>query len=274
MPPQYPIDAVIVSKDSLASNDPADVIYSNIDVVNEMFEQLFKRDEIARDALLSYYVDYFLAERNNGGFSQFVYNSRWGDCIEYITDGFAAIGATKHLEQFEEAAGKMQDRPGIEGLKKFFASDYFDDNPERDILNEYDEGFDALQESEDLTELNAAWLRGLPNLVALSPAEIEAEISQRIAAQPDRAVREAEARAAEPRLKKLIRALCVAAGQQFDRMTAGDPANKYQGEQIIAWSFLTNQGHHRMIDRNGRALMFKGHTEEIVCEIEAGPEFD
>ncbi len=273
MPARHPQNAVLVSQEALASNDPYDLIYSNIEVVNAQLEEHLKHEEISTDALRSYYVDFFLAQLNNGGFSQFVYNSGWGECIDYITDGFEAMGATRHLELFEDAARKMRERPGIEGLKRFFESDYFDENPERDILDEFNDGFFALEESEDLIELNAAWLRGLPHLAALSKQEIAEEVEQRAQAIPDREARIAEALAAEPRYMKVIRALCASAGHELDRVTAGDPSGEYKGQPVLAWHFLTDQGHHHMVDLDGKAIMFKGDTEEVVCEIDAGPEF-
>lgn len=78
MSPKYPLDAVIVSIDAMGSDDPCDLISSNIDVVNALLNEHLNPDEISIDALRSYYVDYFLSQLNNGGFSQFVYNSRWG----------------------------------------------------------------------------------------------------------------------------------------------------------------------------------------------------
>lgn len=269
----YPQDAIIVSKDAHSSDDPYDLVLSNIQVVNSCLERYFTHEEIPADALRSYYLDYFLAQLNNGGFSQFVYNSRWGDCIDYITDGFAAIGANRHLAHFEDAAHQMSERPGIDGLRTFFASEYFGENPERDILNEFSDGFFALEDSENLTELNAAWLRSHPNLVVLSDEAITAELDRRVDSIPDMAARQQAALAAEPRYMKLIRALCETAGQVLDRVTAGDPSHEHNGEHLMAWHFLTNEGHHHMVDTGDTAIMYTGHTDEIVCEISAGPQF-
>src|SRR5690349_10993125 len=143
---KYSQKSIIVSKEAFASDDPYDIIQSNIEFLNAQFEEHLEHDEVSVNALRSYYVDYFLAQFLNGGFSQFIYNSRWGDCIDYVTSGFAAMGAVKHLELFEDAARQLSERPGIEGLKKFFESDYFGDNEERDILNEFNEGFSSLSE--------------------------------------------------------------------------------------------------------------------------------
>lgn len=273
MTKNYPQHAVIVSVEALASEDPYDLVYSNVEVINAHLGAYLRNDELSADALRSYFVDYFLAQLNNGGFSQFVYNSRWGECVDYITEGFAAMGANEHLKQFEDAAEKMSVNPGIEGLKLFMESEYFGENPERDTLSEFDDGFFNLQDTEDLIEMNAAWLRGLPHLVALSSDEIEELIRNRSDALPDKDARIAEAREAEPRYLKLIRALCAAAGQELDCVTAGDPSNQYEGRQVVAWHFLTDHGHHHMIDLDGKAIMFKGHTAEVACEIPAGAEY-
>lgn len=176
MPGHYWRNAVIVSEKAVASDDPYDIIQSNIDFLNAQFAEHLTHEEVSENSLQSYYVDYFLAQLNNGGFSQFVYNSRWGECIDYLTGGFAAIGAVKHLDLFETAAKQMAERPGIEGLKRFFASEYFGDNVERDILNEFNDGFFALSDTEDLIELNARWLRQLPDLVVLTEGEMAEEL--------------------------------------------------------------------------------------------------
>jgi len=99
--------------------------------------------------------------------------------------------------------------------------------------------------------------------------EIQAEVERRAAALPDREARAAEALANEPRYMKLIQALCKAAGHELDRVTAGDPAFEYNGQQMMSWHFLTDRGHFHMADIGDKALMFKGHTAEVVCEIEA-----
>jgi hypothetical protein len=273
MSPKYPLATVIVSTDALASDDPYELISSNIDVVNALFAEHLNQEEISADALRSYYVDYFLSQLNNGGFSQFVYNSRWGECIDYITDGFAAMGAHKHLELFEDAAQKMNRRPGIDGLQRFFGSEYFGDNPEREILDEFSDGFFALADVENLTALNAKWLRDHPHLVALSQDDIAREVRSRAEATPDRDARIAAAFAAEPRYMKVIRGLCDATGHNLDRVTAGDPSSKYNGLQVMAWHFVTDHGHHHMVDLGGKAIMFKGATDEVVCEIDVGPEY-
>lgn len=273
MPDPNVDQSVIVSRESVRSDDPYDIVYSNITFLNALMEEHFTRDELSQDASRSYCVDYYLAQVNNGGFSQFVYNSDWEkNTIRYIREGLQAMGASRHLELFNQSASIL-DRIGPDGMERFFESEYFGENKERDILNEFDDKFYDLSEREDLIKLNSDWLKGLPNLVVMTTDEMKAEVERRAAALPDREARAAKALANEPRYMKLIRALCKAAGHELDRVTAGDPTHKYNGRQMISWHFLTDQGHFHMVDIDSKALMFEGHSDEVVCEIEASEEF-
>ncbi len=72
---------------------------------------------------------------------------------------------------------------------------------------------------------------------------------------------------------KLIRALCDRAGHQLERVTGGDPTRVHEGTHVVAWHFITDKGHHHMVDARGKAIMFRGHsTTDRVCEVEAPEE--
>jgi Domain of unknown function (DUF4375) len=260
--------SVIVSDQSVASADPYDMVCSNIELVNALFGEYLRADEIAPDALRSYYVDYYLAQVNNGGFSQFVYNSHWSSLMNgFIRDGLAAMKAVGHLALFNESA-TLVDRLGADRLQAFFDSEYFGSNTERDALDANNDRFYTLSETEDLIALNATWLRSLPGLRIKTADEIKAEIARRGAALPDRAERVRAARENEPRYLKLIRALIAKAGHELSRVTAGDPNHQHNGQRVVAWHFLTDKGHHFMVDADGKAVMFNGTTKEMVTEVE------
>ncbi len=72
---------------------------------------------------------------------------------------------------------------------------------------------------------------------------------------------------------KLIRALCAAAGHELERVTAGDPTHLHAGQPVLAWHFITDKGHHYMVDADGRAAMFDGDSDQQVVEIEASDEY-
>jgi len=261
--------SVIVSDQSVASADPYDIVYANIEFVNALFGEHLRADEIAPDALRSYYVDYYLTQVNNGGFSQFVYNSHWSQLMNaFIREGLLAMKAVEHLALFNESAA-LVDRLGADRLQAFLESEYFGTNAERDSLDANIERFYKLSETEDLVALNAAWLRSLPGLKVKTSDEAKAEIARRAAALPDRAERVRAARENEPRYLKLIRALIAKAGHELDRVTAGDPTHQHNGQRVVAWHFLTDKGHHYMVDAEGKAVMFNGTTKEMVTEVEA-----
>jgi hypothetical protein len=261
--------SVIVSDQSVASADPYDIVYSNIEFVSALFGEHLRTDEIAPDALRTYYVDYYLAQVNNGGFSQFVYNSHWSPLmVGFIREGLAAMKAVGHLALFNESAA-LVDHLGADGLQAFLESELFGTNPTRDALNVNNDRFYELSETEDLIALNAAWLRSLPGLKVKTAGEIKAETARRGAVLPDREARVRAARENEPRYLKLIRALIAKAGHELSRLTAGDPNHQHNGQRVVAWHFLTDKGHHYMVDADGKAVMFNGTTKEVVTEIEA-----
>lgn len=273
MPTSTVDQSVVVSKESIESDDPYDIVYSNITFLKRLLQEHFTHAELSQNAMRSYYVDYYRGQVDNGGFSQFVYNSGWEPAtIRFVREGLKSIGAEKHLKLFNESASIL-DRIGPDGMEKFFESEYFGENNERDILNEFDEKFYHLAEQEDLIKLNSEWLRNLPELVVKSTEELKAEVERRAAELPDREERIARALAKEPRSRKLIRALCAQAGQDLSRVTAADPNHKHHGQAILAYHFITDVGHHYMVDVDGQAIMFNGDTHEKVVEIEASDEY-
>jgi hypothetical protein len=261
--------SVIVSVESFASAEPYDIVDSSISFINALFAEHLRPEEISPDALRSYYADYYLAQVDNGGFSQFVYNSRWAPAVvDMVREGLAAMKAEQHLKLFNESAAIL-DRMGPDKLKAFLASEYFGTNKERDTLNAHNDRFYDLSKTEDLIALNAAWLRSLSNLRVMTADEMQAQVKRRAAALPDREERKRAALENEPRYMKLIRALSLKAGQVFSYATAGDPTHQYNGKRVLAWHFITDMGHYFMVDADGKAVMFDGATNKPVEEINA-----
>jgi hypothetical protein len=267
-----PPDSIVVSDVSFRSDDPGEIVESNISFINALFEEYLAADEVSPDALRSYYVDYYYAQVNNGGFSQFVYNSHWKPrCIAYVREGITAMGANQHLELFEEGA-RLVEQLGNDRLQTYFASQYFGENDTRDKLNAINDQFWKVDSNENLLVANAAWLRKHARLLVLTESQMAEEARRRGHDLPDRARRAAEALADEPDYLKVIRKLCDKAGHSLVRVTAGDPTRLYGGVKTMAWHFITDKGHHHMVEARGKAIMFAGHsTTDSVCEIEALP---
>ncbi|MEG5016634.1 MULTISPECIES: DMP19 family protein [unclassified Microcoleus] len=259
-------DAVVLSAESMNSDDIRATIQSNIDFVNALFEELLNLSEISHDALLSYYVDYYLGQVNNGGFAQFVYNTRWQPAvIALVKEGLGQIGATQHTDLFAKGEALVTARKTK--LASFFSSGLFGENAERDRLNGINEDFYSIAQEESLERLNANWLKARPGLIVVAEDRIQQEVTRRALSISDREARLAQARAAEPRYIKLIRALCHAAGHKLERVTAGDTMNEYGGQRILAWHFITDKGHHFMVEADGKAMMFSGKSKEQIAEL-------
>ena len=263
-----PADAIVVSNVSFTADDPQRIVVSNAAFVDALFAEHLTAAEVSQDALRSYFVQYYLAQIENGGFAQFVYNSDWDpNVVAKIRDGLRTIDARMHQAVFLEGVTTVR-QLGRDGLEEFLSRDYWGDNPARDRLDAVTGQFVKATEVEDLAARNADWLRSHPKLHVLRRDEMDAEVQRRAAAIPDMAQRIAAAREQEPRPVKLIRVLCAIAGHELERITTGDPTHVYDGQTTLAWHFLTDEGPHLMVEADGRAMMFAADDPaQLVCEI-------
>ena len=165
---------IIVSETAMKSENPQDVIHSNISVINLMREEGVDDEFIHEDALTSYYLDYYYSQYTEGNFSQFVYNSGWNkELNELIEEGLALIGAEKHLELFLEQSKKVKLISNIK-LGKFLKAKLEGVNPVRDSLN--NDTFFELEEN--LAQLNANFLKNHPDFEVLSVDEMFADLEE------------------------------------------------------------------------------------------------
>lgn len=260
--------SILVTSESLQSDDSYALVESNIDSVNELIGRLLEYEEISPEALKSYYVDYYLAQVKNGGFAQFIYNIGCdGEIIEFVQQGLVDMRAERHAALLDRSLAIIEDM-SEEALDRFLDSEFFGDNAERDLLNAHNSDFYALDEEESLVEANSRWLRQHPQLQVVDEEDLEDVLDGIADKIHDIEAREQAAQENEPRYVKVIAALCEATGQELERITAGDPAHEYQGQPVLAWHFLTDQGHFYMIDLGDRAIMFAGDSENQVTEVD------
>jgi hypothetical protein len=120
---------VILSATAVAGGQAEEIVLSNVRVVNALREEYLRNEEISEDALRSYYVDYYLAEVENGGFSQFVYNSEWDpEIVSRVRAGLPAMGAVKHRAWFDARARRV-DALGDKGIRAFLDGEYPAERP-------------------------------------------------------------------------------------------------------------------------------------------------
>lgn len=159
---------IIVSETAFNSENPQDVIHSNISIINLMREEGVDDDLIHEDALTSYYLDYYWTQLSEGNFAQFVHKSGWDkELNELIEEGLALIGAEKHLELFQQQSKKVKLMSSVK-LNKFLNGKLEGVNPVRDSLNT--DAFFELEEN--LIVLNADFLKSHPDFQVLTVDEI------------------------------------------------------------------------------------------------------
>lgn len=156
---------IVVSEEAFNSQERYDIISSNISFINLIRDEGGLMGEVIHpDAILSYYVDYYLAMYKNGNFSQIVWNTQADfEFFETIAIGLEKMGAVANLTLLTKQVEVLK---GIDDvvLEAFCESDYFGTNPTRDLLKN-DDFYDL---KEDLVDLNAKWLRAHADLDVLS----------------------------------------------------------------------------------------------------------
>ena len=265
---------VVLTTASIEASDE-EVVDANVSVVDAMHRELLESPEISPVALRSYYVDFYLTQSLEGGFAQYVFTSV--DRVEsdtLIREGMAAMGATAHLGLFNRTA------EAFDALSEEDAERYLDGGLDEDgeapdgvrRMEELDGDFEELLESENITALNAAWLRGQEGLLVLDEAELAAHIGRLVALIPDLAERQAKADAAAledaPDFEIIIRELCGISGYALERITMGDPNYLHDGVKTVAWHFSTDHGDFLMIEEDEEAFMIDPQTREIVAVVE------
>lgn len=159
---------IIISATAAVSENPQDIVNSNISVINLMREEKIDDDLIHEDALMSYYMDFYVSKYTEGNFAQFVYDSKWNkELNELIEEGLTLLGAGKHLELFKENAKKVRLMSNIK-LDKFLKGKLEGVNPVRELL--VNDTFFAIEEN--LVLLNANFLKSHPDTEVLNVDEM------------------------------------------------------------------------------------------------------
>ena len=265
---------VVLTTGSIEATDE-EVVDANVLVVDAMHRELLQTDEMSPVAIRSYYVDFYLTQSLEGGFAQYVFTSLDRDETDtLIRDGMASMGATAHLDLFNRTAEAF-DNLSEEDAERYLDGALDDDEEPTEgvrALEELDGEFEELLETENITALNAAWLRAQGSLLVLDDDGLTAYIAQRVASIPNLAERQAKADAEAledaPDFEIIIRELCNIAGYALQKITMGDPNYLHQGEKTLAWHFSTDHGDFIMIEDDDEAFMIDPGTEEIIAAVE------
>lgn len=270
---QYPV--VLTVNGTGASSEA--IVDANVTVVNTMFLALLNAEEIAPNALRSYFVDFYLTQVLDGGFAQYVVMSPDREELDaYIREGFEGMGARANLALFNRATA-LFDSLSAEDSAAYLDGDLGDDDGRgrtEGIQNMelLDDEFDDLLETEDITGLNAAWLKSQDGLLVLDDDGLAEHVAALVALIPNLDERQAEAAEAAledaPEFEIIIRELCAEAGYELEKITMGDPNFEHNGETVLAWHFTTDHGDFIMIEEDDEAFMINPESRDIIATVE------
>ena len=265
---------VVLTSSSIETTDE-EAVEANVSVVDAMHTALLRTEEMSPVAVRSYYVDFYLTQALEGGFAQYVFMSiDRAETDTLIREGMAGMGASAHLDLFNrtvEAFAALSEDEAEQYLDG--GLDDTDEAPDGVLrMEELDGEFEELLESENITALIAAWLRGQADLVVLDDEEVGPYIQRLAALIPDLPERQAQADAEAledaPDFEIIIRELCSIAGYELVKITMGDPNYMHDGDKTLAWHFSTDHGDFLMVEEDDEAFMINPETQEIVAAVE------
>lgn len=174
---------VVLTSSSIYGRDE-EVVEANAAIVEAMHHALLGPEEMSPVALRSYFVDFYLCQALEGGFAQYAGKAGGRSVTDtLVREGMAGMGARAHLNLFNRAAEACDAAPAPAASRQRDALSGSAGAVPDGILRiaELDGEFEELLEHENITALNAQWLRGQPDLLVLDDEEVGPYI-QRLAA--------------------------------------------------------------------------------------------
>ena len=225
---------IIVSEESLYSDHKQDIINSNVHYITKIFQNNIHEDKLYKDALQSYYLNYYLSHIICGGFKNFIEEVKSKYKIQYyIRNGLKTLKSDKHLELFNRA----------------FKENTFNsqDNKQLDRL------FYKIQKSENLLDSHYKWLINHPDLRIIKYTDMALEINNYIKEYKE-----------DARHIKIIKQLCKIINEEFIAVTAGDSRNIY----TRSWHFQTTQNYYYMIEKDNIVTLYNSFTKKEITQAE------
>ncbi len=259
------------------SEDEYDRILAVIYFVNALMEHcLASEDEIPDLALQAYYCDYMQAQIDNGGMSQFVYNSKWKEpMVSYLRDGLTAIGAAGELQWVHNIDAALKEM-GDELKQAYFASEYFGENGVRDFLD----AMDHAPENVDGDNLRSAlhqWIGSWDNVTLVANDDWGTTVESFLQAFPDIEDRKAKALAAEEEARSpeewAIRAALTEAHRNFEHFNAFD-MQEWEGKKAGAWHMTTSEGYCFALVLDDEILLFTDKADPPFHRMQRSAETD
>jgi hypothetical protein len=245
------LTTVVVPRKALeAARDAAKAEYLTgavVDYVNEIQRVgVYSGRELPAVAMQAYHADYYLAQVDNGGHSQFIGNTgvemlptTSGDALA----GLKAMGASAQHQILQEMIAWVEAHPGEAALQNGFENRAAE-------LNALDDRFYEAERLQPMTPLAARWIANWPELRAVAQEQYASEIEQLAQLNPYlshrliwRGVRHISFQMTD-RLQLTVAAACgtVMPDPELKAMVLPGFDMDVEGQQCMAFGVKTNKG--------------------------------
>jgi Domain of unknown function (DUF4375) len=168
---------VVRREDRDAANQPGQghmLVSAVVDFMNEIQSSgVYARHELPAALVQAYHADYYLAQVNNGGHSQFIHNTgtmlptTGADALA----GLAAMGARAQHQTLAEMMAWVEANPEETAAQNGFSV-------RAPLLDQLDERFYEAQRHTPMAELSAKWIAGWPELRVVAADQYAGEIER------------------------------------------------------------------------------------------------
>ena len=273
-----PVTEILLNGELYKTNDAYDQIYSVIEYVNALTGAtswtaggFYNIDELPEEVLLSYFVDYYDAQVQQGGLENFILASHWNeDTNAYIRKGLERMGADRHLALFLEL--EITIAAVANELEELFIHDFSGDNPVKRAVDLMTSRYQEISEQENLTALNAAFIESWDSKKILSPRKLwQIAINALLEKVPDREARKrADFDRLSPEMKSILK-VCDEAGHTlltYHDFKLGD----YEGNELFTHDITTDKGRFQVVFAKDNILLCNEEEGEIVARCKAFSE--
>lgn len=184
------LSTVIVPRSALAratsGETPYDLVQAVVNFVNAMTgDGLYNRFEISQQAMQAYHGDFYLAQVNNGGHSQFIHNcfANLSFVVNDVRGALTGMNAVATVPIFERMAAWVAQNPNEAKTQTGFEGGRA---PE---LDELDTLFYGADKETPLIVLSARWIAAWPELRAVDDGDYQEAIRRAIMLNPAREAR-------------------------------------------------------------------------------------
>jgi hypothetical protein len=262
-PSDNPLMRVIVPESAFEQSEYRDyeIVQTVVDYVNVMLDRgLYHRHELPQFALQAYYADYYLAQVNNGGHSQFIHNSgrKAKQIFADALAGLTAMGATAQAGLLQEMIAWFDANPAIANEQTGFSGG------RAPFLDGLDDRFYDAEKIDPISRRAAEWISQWSDLRKVDDSSWAAEIETLVLANGKRGKRLSSARIARfhhsvtDTLHAAV-ALAAAAAEPPEALINihGGYQTDIHGEEEMAWVVDTDGGMRFAVVNDGGARLYE-----------------